>query len=369
MPRIFISYKRADKEKVFAIKDKIEAATGEKCWIDLDGIESDAQFVNTIMQAIDNAEIFLFMFSKEHAQIDDYEKDWTIREINYAHDLGKRIVFINIDGTPLTKWFKFMFGLKQQVDLQSDKALQHLIIDLQKWLGISTTISTKQKQEKLKSSTKEDIPNSRANATIDNITKNNEKNSYSKAKKTSIVLGGIATFIIVFLFLILWGIRNSREESIMQPEENEVSMDSSAIKPVIKEVNASKDITVSSTKLQSTPKKIRNEIINDKSKNGHNTDSIKNVNSVKKTTQNKSVSNKKKDSIEESASIWAEARKAQLEAELSDGLEPLDYEQTMLDREKTSIDARLEQLKKEREDYDKLCSEGPKNSEPTFGLD
>ena len=46
MSRIFISYKRADKDLVFPIKDKIEAATGEKCWIDLDGIESDAQFAN-----------------------------------------------------------------------------------------------------------------------------------------------------------------------------------------------------------------------------------------------------------------------------------------------------------------------------------
>ena len=38
MPRIFISYKREDKNKVFPLKEKIEAATGEKCWIDLDGI-------------------------------------------------------------------------------------------------------------------------------------------------------------------------------------------------------------------------------------------------------------------------------------------------------------------------------------------
>ena len=42
MHRIFISYKRADKDKVLMIKDQIESALGEKCWIDLDGIESDA---------------------------------------------------------------------------------------------------------------------------------------------------------------------------------------------------------------------------------------------------------------------------------------------------------------------------------------
>ena len=69
--RIFISYKRVDKERVFAIKDGIEQATGEKCWIDLDGIESNAQFAAKIMTAIDRCEVFLFMRSKEHNQITD----------------------------------------------------------------------------------------------------------------------------------------------------------------------------------------------------------------------------------------------------------------------------------------------------------
>ena len=52
MARIFISYKRVDKEKVFRIKDQIEVALDEKCWIDIDGIESDAQFANVIINAI-----------------------------------------------------------------------------------------------------------------------------------------------------------------------------------------------------------------------------------------------------------------------------------------------------------------------------
>ena len=136
MPRIFISYKRADKEKVFAIKDKIEAATGEKCWIDLNGIESDAQFANVIIKAIDEAEIFLFMYSKKHSKIKDYEKDWTVREISYAQAEGKRIIFVNIDKTPLTKWFKFMFSSKQQVDATSSEAFNHLLIDICRWLRI-----------------------------------------------------------------------------------------------------------------------------------------------------------------------------------------------------------------------------------------
>ena len=41
MSRIFISYKRVDKDKVFKIKDQIEFALGEKCWINIDGIKCD----------------------------------------------------------------------------------------------------------------------------------------------------------------------------------------------------------------------------------------------------------------------------------------------------------------------------------------
>ena len=137
--RIFISYKRVDKERVFAIKDGIERATGEKCWIDLDGIESNAQFVAKIMRAIDECEIFLFMRSKEHNNITNLETDWTIREVNYALEEQKNIVIVNLDNTPMPKWFKFMFPNKQEIDATSPNKLVRLNEDLCKWLGISPT--------------------------------------------------------------------------------------------------------------------------------------------------------------------------------------------------------------------------------------
>ena len=66
---IFISYKRVDKERVFKIKENIEKATGKQCWIDLDGIEIDAQFINVIMRPINNFSLFLFMYSQAHSVI------------------------------------------------------------------------------------------------------------------------------------------------------------------------------------------------------------------------------------------------------------------------------------------------------------
>lgn len=137
MARIFISYKRKDKDKVFRIKEKIESVLGEKCWIDLDGIESDAQFKNVIINAINNCEVVLFMYSQCHAMIEDYERDWTVRELNFAQRKGKRIVFVNIDKSQLTDAFEFDYGTKQQVDGTSEESINKLIKDLSTWLNIS----------------------------------------------------------------------------------------------------------------------------------------------------------------------------------------------------------------------------------------
>ena len=135
MSRIFISYKRVDKDKVFKIKDQIEAALGEKCWIDLDGIESDAQFANVIINAINNSVVFLFMYSSAHSKITDYKNDWTIRELDFAQHKKKRIVFVNIDSSELTDWFYMLFGTMQQVDATSSPSLVKLIQDISGWLG------------------------------------------------------------------------------------------------------------------------------------------------------------------------------------------------------------------------------------------
>ena len=134
--RIFISYKRVDKERVFAIKDGIEQATGEKCWIDLDGIESDAQFVAKIMTAIDQCDVFLFMRSNAHNKIVDLTRDWTYREVNYALKKEKSIVFINLDNSQSPDWVSFMFPHQQEIDATDPDKLARLNKDLCEWLKV-----------------------------------------------------------------------------------------------------------------------------------------------------------------------------------------------------------------------------------------
>lgn len=136
MARIFISYKRADKEKVFPLKDQIEAAIGEPCQIVPDENKDSALTDQEINSYIDAASIFIFMYSKYHAQLTNEEcnNDWTIKELSYAQKLKKRIVFISIDQAPLSRWLSFMFPQHQTIDGGSPEAIEHLCQDLTKWL-------------------------------------------------------------------------------------------------------------------------------------------------------------------------------------------------------------------------------------------
>ena len=74
------------------------------------------------------------MYSREHLKINNYGNDWTIRELNFAKQKEKRIIFINMDNATLCDWLLFMFPNKQEVDASSEDALKRLCDDIQKWV-------------------------------------------------------------------------------------------------------------------------------------------------------------------------------------------------------------------------------------------
>ena len=133
--RIFISYKRKNKDQVFSIVNKIETQLGVKCWVDLDGIESSAQFASKICKAIDTADVVLFMHSSVHLDI-DFENDWTIKELNYAHAKKKRVVLVKLDNASLDNIFLMEYGSKNNIDSQDETQFQKLLKDLKAWLII-----------------------------------------------------------------------------------------------------------------------------------------------------------------------------------------------------------------------------------------
>lgn len=67
-------------------------------------------------------------------------------------------------------------------------------------------------------------------------------------------------------------------------------------------------------------------------------------------------------------SIWLENAKAQLEAQQDAALEPLNYQETMWELEKTQADNKLKRINAQLESYDQLVSQESEKSAPTFGL-
>ncbi len=144
--RIFISYKRADKERVFPIVRRIEKVLKVKCWVDLDGIESSEQFASKICTAIDNAEVVLFMHSSAHLGI-DFEKDWTIKELNYAQASNKKVVLVKLDDAPLKNIFLMNYGSTNNIDSNIPEQMEKLFNDLSGWLKLKEEGEGKEKVE------------------------------------------------------------------------------------------------------------------------------------------------------------------------------------------------------------------------------
>ena len=135
MAQIFISYKRVNKDKVFSLVSKIENTLECKCWVDIEGIESSAQFASVICRAIDQADVVLFMHSSVHLSI-DFENDWTIKELNYAQIKKKRVVLVKLDSAPLDNIFLMEYGSKNNIDSQDPAQVQKLMNDLRLWLNL-----------------------------------------------------------------------------------------------------------------------------------------------------------------------------------------------------------------------------------------
>lgn len=153
---IFISYSRWNLDKVKAIKEDIEKATGVDCWMDLNAIESgSSQFTQDIVDGINGCRVFLFMLSKE-SQVSEF----ALRELNLAvkkakTDKQKHVVIVNLDGCEMTDEFYLIYGLSDLIMWKDKPQRDKLIRDLMRWLDIndrtftlSATIPTKSKATK-----------------------------------------------------------------------------------------------------------------------------------------------------------------------------------------------------------------------------
>lgn len=127
--KVFVSYARQDKQKVFSIVQDIEKTLGIQCWLDIDGIESGELFGPKMVNAINNADIVLFMLSHNSVQ-----SEYVMKEIAYARTKKKRTVPLIIDGYQLDGWYLFELGLIDCIDIQKEDQVQKLIRNLRSWI-------------------------------------------------------------------------------------------------------------------------------------------------------------------------------------------------------------------------------------------
>lgn len=146
MARIFVSYKRQDKDIVYPIVEEIKQKTGIDCWIDLEGIESGDQFQNVIIDAIDNADIAVFMLSKNFiapyrdeitGEIDLKKQTFPEKEVMYALRHNKRLIPISIDGTTVydCKWLEFNCSGLDCISWGVEEQQIKLLNNLRQWTG------------------------------------------------------------------------------------------------------------------------------------------------------------------------------------------------------------------------------------------
>ena len=126
MDKIFISYKRQDKDKVFPVVEEIKQKTGVDCRIYREDIIHDTSLVYSLIDKIKGCELFLLMYSSSYIGI-DYDGDWNMRELNYAIKQRKCVIFVSLDSTPFPEIIKFLYGQYLKFDCTTKDGKNRLI--------------------------------------------------------------------------------------------------------------------------------------------------------------------------------------------------------------------------------------------------
>lgn len=125
---VFISYSRSDYQKVRKIKETIDRVVGIECWMDIEDIESDQQFVDVIINAINKHDTVLFMMSRFSMQ-----SKWALDELAFAEKKNKRIVLVSLDKADMPDNFYFLYHGKDQIDWDNELQRNKFIKNLRDW--------------------------------------------------------------------------------------------------------------------------------------------------------------------------------------------------------------------------------------------
>lgn len=140
MDKIFISYKRQDKDKVLPVVEEIKQKTGVDCRIYHEDIIHDTSLVYSLIDKIKRCELFLLMYSSSYIGI-DYDGDWNMRELNYAIKQRKCVIFVSLDSTPFSEIIKFLYGQYLKFDCTTKDGKNRLINKISRLFPCDNSVS------------------------------------------------------------------------------------------------------------------------------------------------------------------------------------------------------------------------------------
>lgn len=123
---VFISYSRKDLAVVKEIQKLLDANT-ITYWVDTNKIEPGNEFMGTIVDAIENSTITLFISSA-----DSNKSIYTAKEVALAFNSGKYIIPFKIDNSSFSKHLQFVMtdlNWVEAIPFSSPKA-QKLVADI-----------------------------------------------------------------------------------------------------------------------------------------------------------------------------------------------------------------------------------------------
>lgn len=134
---IFISYRReGGKEVVRALKSELKDEY--KIFLDFDELEHVGTFDDRILDAIESAKIFVFVYTSKCLDRCDCEDDWISKEIRHAIKTHKIIIPLNVDlalkiypfPSNLPKDIKKGLGQHQFINFYTEQDFEHSIVKI-----------------------------------------------------------------------------------------------------------------------------------------------------------------------------------------------------------------------------------------------
>lgn len=152
MSKVFISYARKDKDEVYPIVDELER-NGFDCWIDKEGIESGSVFKKVIISAINECEVFVYMFSKNA-----FDSEWVDKEYDHARAKKKHIIPVMLKGAAKNEDIMFDFRRIDYIDTCKDGWKEKLINNLEKHVSANVKKGKRGKSEIINRNEKSSSP-------------------------------------------------------------------------------------------------------------------------------------------------------------------------------------------------------------------